>query len=310
MGDPDDLIAKAEKKLQGGGFLKGLFGGPKFEDARELYHQAANAFKLRKDWQKASEAFLRCAFCAQKAQCSDDEASAYQNAGDCLKKINVEEAIEQYEKTVKLMKDAGKFSQSAKLLKSMAELKEQDGVKDDADRAAVADLYLRAADMFDMDEFGKSSYSACMLKVADARAYGKTPPDYQEAIRIFEEQASKALLNNLLQYGAKDHLLKAGILQMCLNDSVTTSIARDKYFAMDPRFESSREGQLFAALAEAVETGSVEQFEEKLFEYDQISKLDSWKTTFLLEVKSQMAPSAGGGGVDCLDSDDPLGGLI
>jgi alpha-soluble NSF attachment protein len=39
-------------------------------------------------------------------------------------------------------------------------------------------------------------------------------------------------------------------------------------------------------LAEAVEQGETEQFADKLFQYDQMSKLDKWKTTILLRIKS------------------------
>ena len=38
-------------------------------------------------------------------------------------------------------------------------------------------------------------------------------------------------------------------------------------------------------LAEAVEEGDQEKFADKLFQFDQMSKLDKWKTTLLLRVK-------------------------
>ena len=41
-------------------------------------------------------------------------------------------------------------------------------------------------------------------------------------------------------------------------------------------------------LLEAVEKGDQETFADKLFQYDQLSKLDKWKTTILLRIKSQI----------------------
>lgn len=38
----------------------------------------------------------------------------------------------------------------------------------------------------------------------------------------------------------------------------------------------------------AVENQDEEAFEEKLFGYDQMSKLDKWKTTILLRVKKEI----------------------
>jgi len=288
MGDPHELIKRAEKKLQGGGGFMALFSGPKFQDAQDLYVQAGNAFKLQKDFQAASEQFLQAAFCAQKQENTSEEATFYQNAGDCLKKINLSDAIVQYEKSVKIWSAAGRFNSSAKLLKTMAEERESEGVHDETARDQVIDLYMRAADLFEMEDFGKTMYSQCMFKVADHTAH---KGDYQKSIEIFETEARKALSNNLLQYGAKEHFLKAGILTMCLGDSVTSKLALEKYGSADPRFDSSREGQLFAKLVEAVEDNDVEAFEQHLFEYDNISKLDSWKTTFLLKVKGTLTGS-------------------
>jgi len=38
----------------------------------------------------------------------------------------------------------------------------------------------------------------------------------------------------------------------------------------------------------AVENQDEEAFEERLFAYDQMSKLDKWKTTLLLRVKKEI----------------------
>ena len=62
--------------------------------------------------------------------------------------------------------------------------------------------------------------------------------------------------------------------------------ALEKYREMDPTFPSTREHQLLVDLIEAVEAGDQEAFADKLFQYDQMSKLDKWKTTILLRVKN------------------------
>jgi len=59
----------------------------------------------------------------------------------------------------------------------------------------------------------------------------------------------------------------------------------EKYDSMDPTFSSTREHQLIKDLAEAVEAGDQEAFADKLFQYDQMSKLDNWKTKILLRIK-------------------------
>jgi alpha-soluble NSF attachment protein len=55
---------------------------------------------------------------------------------------------------------------------------------------------------------------------------------------------------------------------------------------MDPTFASTREHALLVDLSEAIEAGDQEIFADKLFQYDQMSKLDKWKTTLLIRIKS------------------------
>lgn len=57
---------------------------------------------------------------------------------------------------------------------------------------------------------------------------------------------------------------------------------------MDPTFASQRENLLLQDLLEAVEAKSQDQFTDKLFQFDQVSKLDKWKTTILVRVKNSI----------------------
>merc|ERR1719163_434898 len=124
----------------------------------------------------------------------------------------------------------------------------------------IKSYYQRAAEMFDLDDHGKTNLTKCNLKVAD---YAAKDGELQEAIQLFESEGEKALNNNLLRYGAKEHLLKAGILHMVMGDSVTVNIAVEKYGALDPAFGESREGKLLGGLAEAFTNSDCDMFMEK-----------------------------------------------
>ena len=69
---------------------------------------------------------------------------------------------------------------------------------------------------------------------------------------------------------------------------VATSRSLESYRDLDPSFPSTREHQLLVDLAAAVEQGDQEAFSDKLFQFDQMSKLDKWKTTILLRVKNSI----------------------
>jgi alpha-soluble NSF attachment protein len=61
-----------------------------------------------------------------------------------------------------------------------------------------------------------------------------------------------------------------------------------EYCDLDHSFASTREYQLLVDLTKAVEDGDQEDFADKLYKYDLLSKLDKWKTTLLLRVKNGM----------------------
>lgn len=288
-----DLMKQAEGKLQGG-FLSKLFGGPKYEEAQDCYQQAANQFKLQKEWDRAAEAFSQCAYCAQKSGSQNDECNFYSEAGHVLKKISTQRACEQYEKAIVIQGNSGKFQQAGKLLMQIAELYEAESLQS----KEVKDYYKRAAEMFELDEHGKSNLSKCNLKVAE---FAAKDGELQEAIRLFESEGEKALGNNLLAFGAKDKFLDAGILHLAVGDSVTANLALEKYRSLDPRFASSREGELLGNLAAAFESNDVEMFTDKLFQFDSVTPLSPWRTDFLVKAKEHMTGGGdplGGGGVD------------
>lgn len=89
-----------------------------------------------------------------------------------------------------------------------------------------------------------------------------------------------------MKWSVKDYFLKAGLCHLASGDQVATKRALDKYADMDPTFPSQRESQLLVDLYEAVEAGDQEAFADKLFQYDQMSKLDKWKTVILLRIKN------------------------
>lgn len=121
------------------------------------------------------------------------------------------------------------------------------------------------------------------LKVADLAALSG---DYYKAISNFERVATSAVSNNLMKWSVKDYFLKSGLCLLAVGDMVAVNRAFEKYRDMDPSFASTREHQLLVDLAEAVDAGEQEVFADKLFQYDQMSKLDKWKTTILLRIKN------------------------
>ena len=91
-----------------------------------------------------------------------------------------------------------------------------------------------------------------------------------------------------MKWSVKEYFLKSGMCHLATGDMIATNRALESYRDLDPQFSQTREHQLLVDLAEAVEAGDQEAFADKLFQFDQMSKLDKWKTTIIVRVKNNI----------------------
>lgn len=66
-----------------------------------------------------------------------------------------------------------------------------------------------------------------------------------------------------------------------------------KYASQDTTFSSTREAKFVNAITEAVEGGDQEAFTAAVVEFDQVTKLDNWKTGMLLKIKRAIQEEPG-----------------
>lgn len=121
------------------------------------------------------------------------------------------------------------------------------------------------------------------LKLADISALDA---DYYKAIANYERVAKSSINNNLMKWSVKEYFLKSGFCHLATGDVIATNRALESYRDLDPTFSQTREHQLLVDLAGAVEEGDQEVFADKLFQFDQMSRLDKWKTEILTRVKA------------------------
>ena len=214
----------------------------------------------------------------------------------------------------------GQFRRAATHQQNLAEVYELEI----GDQRRALEAYETAAGWFESDN-AEALANKLYLKVADLAALDG---DYHKAIEKFEAVARSSVNNNLMKWSVKDYFLKAGICHMATKvrtpeapsqspraspaiaptshhkpksfkityqltitsqqDIVATRRALQTYLELDNSFQQTREFLLLNDLAEAVEQGEQEQFADKLFQFDQMSKLDKWKTTLLLRVKNNI----------------------
>ncbi|EEH23040.1 hypothetical protein PABG_05251 [Paracoccidioides brasiliensis Pb03] len=281
--DPRVLLQKADKALQSasGGFS--LFGGraEKYENAADLYSQAANAFRAQKMNKEAGMAFEKAAAVFTKnLNEPDDAANVLTEAFKVYRKTDPEDAARVLQVAIQHYISKGNFRRAATHQQNLAEIYEVEI----GDESRALEAYEKAAEWFEGDN-AEALANKHFLKVADLAAL---KGDYYKAVENFERVARSSINNSLMKYSVKDYFLKAGICHLASKDLVATNRALQTYRELDNSFATTREHMLLVDLAQAVEQGDAEAFGDKLFQYDQLSKLDKWKTAILLRVKNNI----------------------
>jgi len=182
MSDPESKaksqIAAAHKKLKSWS----LFNPSKYEDAAELFHQAASNYKLAKMWKEAAETYLQLVDCHLKLESRPEAATTYVDAANAYKKYSIPDAIKALEKAIDLFTEKGTLTMAAKHHKSIGEMLESEG--EDMERAMFH--YEQAADLYSSEDQGGTANS-CKLKVGQIAAQLEV---YPKAVEVFEAVSS------------------------------------------------------------------------------------------------------------------------
>lgn len=277
-------MAKADKKANSSGGMSSWFSGgmtSRYEEAAEMYTTAANQYRLAKRNREAGAAFEKAATMQLKTDEADDAANTYVEASKCYKKEDAARCVQMLEHAIDRFTKRGNFRRGATYRQQVAEIYEQELM--DAPKAMEA--YETAAEWLASDN-AESQANKLFLKVAEIAAL---EGDYPRACQRFESVASSSVHNGLTKWSVKEYYLKAGICHLCKNDIVAVKRALDHYATEDMTFASTKEFQLLNELVEDMENGDPEELTNHIYVYDQVMKLDKWKTTMLLRIKNQMS---------------------
>ena len=208
----------------------------------------------------------------------DDAANTLTEAFKVYRKESPSDAARVLTTAIAHYTSKGNFRRAATHQQNLAEVYENEV----GDQKKALEAYETAAQWFESDN-AEALASKLYLKVGDLAAL---EGDYAKACDRFESVARQSLQNNLMRWSVKEYLLKAGICHLAAGDIVATKRALEQYKEWDNSFMQQRECMLLTDLVGCVEEGDQDGFSEKLFQYDQMSKLDKWKTSLLLKVKS------------------------
>ncbi|RPB05737.1 TPR-like protein [Choiromyces venosus 120613-1] len=280
--DPRALLAMADKHASSarGGFS--FFGAKqdKLEKAADLYTQAASVFRVQKLGREAGQTLEKAAAIQTEINEPDEAANSHIEAYKAYRKDDPSNAARVLAKAIQHYTLRGNFRRAATHQQNLAELLELEV----GDIPKALEAYELAGDWFQSDN-AEALANKVFLKVADLAALEGI---YPKAVERYEGVARSSAGNNLMKWSLKDYFLKAGICHLANRDKIALKKALDSYVDLDPSFPSTREFQLLNDMLEADENNDAEAFADKIFQYDQMSKLDKWKTTMLLRVKNSI----------------------
>ncbi|CAM9636680.1 unnamed protein product [Ectocarpus sp. 6 AP-2014] len=270
-------IADAEKILKKKWSL--FSSTTKNEDAAECYDKAARCYKVARNMEEAGNCYELAAEQYEITKSAHESARAYVEAAKCRKSVEPSSAVDALLKAIAIYNESGRFQQAGKMLQEVGEIYEAEGMTDDAVNS------LQQASEYLAGEGCVSQSNACLVKVAGIVSKDTENPNLTLAAEIYEKLGRSCMEKKLLAMNAKGYWLQAGLCLLAQGDTVAARNKQSDFTSADYTFDDSREYRFLDQLIQASEDFNVENFSQHCFDYDQISKLDPWKTNMCLRIK-------------------------
>lgn len=222
------------------------------EDAAETFNKAGNAYKIANMHAEAGNAYLKQAETIRQTDSPNDAVQAFVEAANSFRKCDVEKSAKCYLSAIDIYNDTGRFSQSGRYYKELAELCEGDG-----NTSASMDFYQKAADIFNNDNKAQTA-NQCLLKIATMAS--QDAKDLPKAASIFESIGRQSLDSRLGAFSAKGYLFQALLCHLASGDNVASRLKVDEYKSVDYSFGSSRECDFAEKLLRAIDDMNAEDF--------------------------------------------------
>lgn len=280
--DPNELLAQAQKKeSSSSGLFSRMLGSSSFqlEEAADLYVQAGNAFRLKKDGLNAGKSFEKAA-ALQNQGAPLEAATTLVEAYKAYRTSEFAEAARVLTGAVQVFIARGEFRRAAQYEMELANLYETEL----DDKPAALKAYQTAGEWYSED---RAEALSCKAFVHYADLAGLAG-EYHQAIEAYERVAKLSLNSNLSKWSVKEYFFKAVFCALALGDAVAAQLQLEKYVSWDASFEQTKEHEYLTSFVNAVRDSDEQTFTDRLYEYDRFAKLDNWKTTIGLKIKQSM----------------------
>ena len=273
--EPDELFDKAKKKLDPG-FFKSIFSdqGHRVEKAINYFNEAAEIYKLKKEWLKAGDCYIEIA--NLKEQQKEDPCGIYNNAILCYNKGGAKDKYYPLiDKIIGINVKAGFFSYSAELTFEKAQKLLETANNDPKKIQEVLDTYDKSLDYYEMDP---NSSEAKVIVVKEAKADLITLNGIKEEIprakAYYEDIANYYLKSKSGRIFSVDYFAKIIFIYLAYDDYITAKAFLNKYYGEDKNFYRSDVAYFLENLIKCFENDGADIKDEDIDTEDNILNFD------------------------------------
>jgi tetratricopeptide (TPR) repeat protein len=232
--DPDELVKKAQKKLDPG-FFKAMFSdtNERAEKAIRYYTEAAEIYKIKREWIKAADCYMEIA--NLKEGLKEDQTESFNEALLCYNKGGDTEKDEKItNRIINIYVKNGEFSNAGELVFEKAKKLLEKANGDEKKIKEILELYEQSLDYYQMD---KNAIEHKTNEIKEAKAdlivLNGIKEELSQAKHIYEELAqfySKSKSGNIF---SKDYYAKIIFIYLAYEDFATAKAFLNKYYEQD-----------------------------------------------------------------------------
>lgn len=250
----------------------------KYAHACRLFEQAADVYRTFGRWRSAGEAYFKAGE-AEKKQAELLIASTYYtDAGECMERVDADEAVGMYLRAIGLYASLGRFMSAGTLQSRVAELYEADGALTQA-----AEAYQYACDYF----LGDDLYSQAVKCLWHSGACLAQDESFGEAGGKFEKAAGYAMDDNLLKLKVPELMFDACLCRLAVGDLGAAEGFVNDCSSKDPNFTVGRERRFLLDVIDTARSRDVDAYMDHCWNFDYVDELDPWEVK-MLEVILEM----------------------
>ena len=262
--DPDELVKKAEKKLDPG-FFKSIFSNAneRLEKAIYYYKEAAENYKLKREWIKAGDCYIEIA--NLKEGMNEDPCESYDDAILCYNKGGANEKYEKItDKIINIYMKNYEFSNAAELVFEKAQ-KLLENAKDDKNKIKeILDLYDQALDYYQND---KNTTERKTNKIKEAKAdlivLNEIKEELIQAKYIYEELGKYYNKSNSGKIFSKEYFAKVVFIYLAYEDYITAKAFLNKYYCEEGGLKGSDIGNFLENIIKCFENDGLDIKDEE-----------------------------------------------